>query len=75
MDLKKDVITVKSVTVGLKCVKMLSRNNIKSKLIKTDSEKTEYGCGYGIEVKSEDFFNVISLMKDHNIPYSVYHLK
>ncbi len=75
LDLKKDILTVRSVTIGLKCVKMLSGNNIKAKLIKIDSDKTEHGCRYGIEFKSEDFFNVIALMKDHNIQYSVYHLK
>ncbi len=70
--MKKEIITVKTITLALKAKKMLVRENIKSRIIKVDSSKTEHGCSYGIEFNSADFFTVISILKENEFMYSVY---
>lgn len=70
--MKKGIITVKTITVGQKGKKALSRSGIKSILVKIDSSKTTSGCQYGLEVNERDFYSAISTLRENGIEYGVY---
>jgi hypothetical protein len=70
--LKKVLLTVKTVTIGLKARKILRVCGIKSSLVKIDYTKSENGCQYGLEFDERDFYEVISALKKHKINYGVY---
>ena len=68
----KTIVTVGSVTYAMKVKKKLSKQGITVKVIKVDPSKTEKGCAYGIEVGDNDFYTVLSAVREEGIGYSVY---
>ena len=70
--MKLAIITVGTVTYALKCRKLLSKAGIQSKLVKLDSSKTSKGCTYGIELRSEDFYSAVVILRENGIDYSLY---
>lgn len=70
--LNTTTITVGSVTYAIKVRKLLERSGIKSKLVKVDSSKSKNGCTYGIQVHTTLFYDVINILKNSGINYSVY---
>ena len=66
------IITVGSMTYAMKARKILRAEGINTRLVKLDSALTEHGCGYGIEFRSYDSYNVYEALKKHNIKYSIY---
>ena len=70
--MKKGLLTVKTVTIGLKARKILRGCGIKSNLVKIDYTRSESGCQYGLEFDERDFYEVISALKKHEINYGVY---
>ena len=70
--MKKSILTVKTITIGLKARKALSGCGIKSNLVKSDYTKSESGCQYGLEFNEQDFYEVISTLRKHGINYGVY---
>ncbi|MBO7303831.1 MAG: DUF3343 domain-containing protein [Clostridia bacterium] len=73
--MKTTTITVPSVTYAVKIKKILERKNIVAKLIKIDTDNSKEGCSYGISVSSSNFFDVVALLKQNGIEYSVYNAK
>ena len=73
--MKKCILTVKTITVGLKARKALNAQGIKSSIVKIDSTKSESGCQYGLEFNDRDFYEVISILREYNINYGVYEPK
>ena len=65
-------LTVGSVTYAIKVRKLLERAGVKSKLIKVDASKSKSGCTYGIQVQSALFYDVVTVLKNNGISYSVY---
>lgn len=66
------VFTVGSVTLAVKARKLLARAGIRSRLIKTDAAKSRYGCQYGIEFPTPDFYDVSAELRKNGIAYEVY---
>ena len=66
------IITVKTLTLGLKARKSLSAQGIKSRLIKIDYSKSESGCQYGIELSSIRYYDAIRVLRENGIEYGVY---
>ena len=73
--LKMNIVTVKTVTIGLKAKKILSARGIKSRIVKIDSGNSENGCQYGVEFNSSEFYNVINALRENEIQYGVYKSK
>lgn len=73
--LNKTTITVGSVTYAIKARKILQRMRIHSKLVKTDAARSSGGCTYGIEFKTEDFYNVVMGLRNAGISYHLYSQK
>ena len=73
--MKKSILTVKTITIGLKAKKALSACGIKSKLVKIDYTNSENGCQYGLEFDEQNFYEVISTLRKHGIDYGVYKSK
>lgn len=73
--MKSSIITVKTMTIGLKAKKLLSSHGVKAVLIKIDHTSSETGCSYGLELPDKDFYNAIALLRDHGIEYGVYRQK
>lgn len=73
--MKKNIVTVKTITIGLKGKKLLNARGIKSGIVKIDSTRSETGCQYGLEFYERDFYEAISILKDHGISYGVYKQK
>ena len=69
--MKKVTITLPSVTYAIKLRKKLGAVNINSKLVKLDTQKSG-GCEYGVEFAENYLLDVVSLVKEENIVYSVY---
>ena len=70
--MKTNVVTVKTITIGLKGKKVLAEHGIKSSLIKIDFTKSRDGCQYGLKFNERDYKAVISTLKENNIEYGVY---
>ena len=73
--MKTDIVTVKTITIGLKGKKALAAKGIKSDLIKIDFTKSQKGCQYGLQFNERDFYDVISILREHEIEYGVYDQK
>ena len=73
--MNKTTITVGSVTYAIKARKLLQRMRIHSKLVKTDASKSSGGCIYGIELKTEDFYNAVMGLRNAGISYQLYSQK
>ena len=73
--MKTSIVTVKTITIGMKCKKALAARGIKSKLIKIDYSRSEKGCQYGVEFSERDFYDAISALRDCGIEYGVYDSK
>ena len=75
MILKRSIVTVNTITIGMKGKKVLSKNGIKSNLVKIDSSKNQLGCQYGLEFDGNDFYNAVSILRENGIQYGVYEEK
>ena len=73
--MNKNIITFESVTYAIKARKILSRANISSKLIKTDSLSLSAGCTHGLEISASSFLDAVKLLRDNNIEYSVFDIR
>ncbi len=73
--MKKSIVTVKTITIGLKAKKILSGRGIKSSLIKIDHTKSQNGCQYGLEFNEQNFYEVVSALREYGIEYGVYEPK
>ena len=69
------ILTLKTVTMGLKAKKTLASRGIKSRLVKIDASKSQNGCQYGIEFKASDFYSVVNALREDGIEYGVYKSK
>ncbi len=70
--MKTTVLTVGSVTHAIKAKKLLSREGLRAKLIKTDASKTAHGCAYGIEIPTKDFYTAVSILRSAGVYYQLY---
>lgn len=66
------IVTVGAVTYAMKVRRLLSSQGIRSKLVKVDKSSTKYGCTHGLEMKREDFYRAVMIMRSNDIEYSVY---
>ena len=73
--MKTNIVTVKTVTIGLKGKRVLGAKGIKVNIVKIDSTKSMSGCQYGLEFKESQFYDVISILRDNGIEYGVYEPK
>ena len=70
--MKKSIVTLKTITQAQKGKKALSRNGIKSNLVKIDQNHSLSGCQYGLEFDDILFYSVISILRENEIDYGVY---
>ena len=73
--MKTNVITVKTITIGLKAKKALALSGIKSTLVKIDYTKAQNGCQYGLRFNERDYRDVIKILKENGIEYGAYREK
>ena len=73
--MKRNIVTVKTVTIGLKGKKVLSAHGIKANIVKIDSTKAENGCQYGLEFNESALYDVVAILREHGIDYGVYEPK
>ena len=69
------IVTVKTVTIGLKAKKVLSARGINSRLVKIDASKSQNGCQYGVEFDAHVFYDAIRALKETDVEYGVYKSK
>ena len=69
--MKVESVYFSSITHAMKIKKQLLKNNIDAKLIKYSGINKNEGCGYGLSFNGADYFSVISILKDFDIPYSL----
>lgn len=70
--MKTKIVTVKTITIGLKGKKALAAHGIKAALIKIDFTNSQNGCQYGISFDERDYHNAISILKENGIEYGAY---
>ena len=70
--MKTSIVTVPTVTIGLKGKKVLAAKGIKSSIVKIDYTKNQNGCQYGIKFNERDYYDVISALRERGIEYGVY---
>lgn len=70
--MKTAVFTVGSVTYALKAKKLLAREGLVAKLVKTDASADGNGCAYGIEFPARDFYTAASILRSAGIYYEIY---
>ena len=68
--MKKITIIIGSVTYAMKAKRLLSARNIPVQLIKT-SQTNAGGCVHGIEINYVDYMDVIGILMESGISYSV----
>ena len=69
--MKKSIITFNSITYAIKARKLLSREAVKTKLIKLDSTGEEGGCKYGLEISSAELYFAVSILRNAELEYRV----
>ncbi|MBO7196899.1 MAG: DUF3343 domain-containing protein [Clostridia bacterium] len=67
--MNKTVFLLDSVSYAIKLRRLLSRENIKSTLVKVVT--SAHGCSHGVEVSDNDFYRVIVILKDNDMPYRI----
>ena len=65
-------LTFSSVTSSLKVRRLLSRENIESKLVKVESNSESGGCVNGVEIGERDLYRAVLVLRENGIEYSVY---
>lgn len=70
-DLNTIIVSVGTVTYAMKARKLLLKNGIQSKLIKSDSSDNGTGCTHGIEISNKDYFEAVRILGEGGIKYSV----
>ena len=70
--MKTSIVTVKTITIGMKGKKALSSRGIKSRLVKIDASQSQNGCQYGIEFPASNFYDAIRALRENEIEYGVY---
>ena len=65
------IITVGSVTYALKLKKLLSRESIRSRLVKLSNTDDGLGCTHGLEIEEKDFYSAVVIMKRNEINYKI----
>ncbi len=63
--------TFASFTYASKARKLLSRGNIKSKLIKLGAKETATGCTHGLVIERTDFYAAVGILRKEKIGYKV----
>ena len=53
--MKTNIVTVKTITIGMKGKKALASRGIKSSLVKIDFSQSENGCQYGLKFNERDY--------------------
>ena len=69
------IITFSSQTFAIKAKRLLERNGIRSDLLKINTEDMREGCTHGLRFLNSDYFNVIAILRNADIVYSVYNGK
>ena len=69
--MKTATINVGSVTYAVKLKRYLETLGVNSKIKKSDIEKSNNGCRYGIALPSERLYDAILFLRANNIEYSV----
>ena len=69
------IVTVKTITIGLKAKKVLGAQGIRSRLVKIDASKSQNGCQYGIEFDARNFYDAIRALRENGVEYGVYKSK
>lgn len=69
------IVTVKTITIGLKGKRALAAYGIKSRIVKIDASKSQNGCQYGIEFKADNFYEAARALRESGIEYGVYKAK
>lgn len=67
--MKKDILTIPTVTLALKAKKLLSKKGITASVVHFNSNENKNGCSYGIEFDINDYFSVLSILKESEIPH------
>jgi len=57
------LFTMRSLTYAQRAKRVLQNNGISSYLIKTPTELSSRGCGYGIRIKGESFYSAYDALK------------
>lgn len=70
--MKTTVLAVGSVTYAQKAKKLLAREGLVSKLIKTDASAVGMGCTYGIEIPSKNLFSAANVLRSNGVSYEAY---
>ena len=70
--MKTGIITVKTITLGLKGKRALSAEGIKSRVVKIDATESKSGCQYGLEFNALNYYDAIRIMRENGIEYGVY---
>ncbi|MBQ9070447.1 MAG: DUF3343 domain-containing protein [Clostridia bacterium] len=70
--MKKVIITVSSVTYAIKGRKLLSKQNIDSRIVKIDASQSNNGCTHGIEFNSSLLLEAVRILRENGIAYSLY---
>ena len=69
--MKKTIITLGSVTYAIRLKKLLLREGIKARLVKSYRPRDEVGCSHGVEIYERDLYSAIMIIRQADIPYSV----
>jgi hypothetical protein len=71
-DLKKIILTVGSATYAVKARRLLEKEKITARVIKTESVDKSSGCIHGVEIPYSDFLMCVMILKNHGIEYKVH---
>lgn len=72
--MQKILINVTSITFAMKSEKILKKNNINCKIIKTPAKYSERGCSYSITINKLDLEPTRMLLDSNNIITSGFYL-
>lgn len=72
--MQKILINVSSITFAMKSEKILKKNNINCKIIKTPAKFSARGCSYSITINKSDLESARLILSDNNITTTGFYL-
>ena len=67
--MSESIIAMRSQTIAVKAVKLLSRHGIRCRLVSVDPSLTSHGCSFGVAIDSHEVIKAEKLLDMGKINY------
>ena len=65
--MSKTIVAIGTVTIASKAKKLLFREGVMARLVKSEGDIASGGCSYGLEIDEADLYTAIRILRKHEI--------